>query len=175
MLDKNNFKRMCSFYVSDIHLATMILPYLSEKIEKGEILATFLEKDIQKEMELLLEKTNIKENIKKAIENINWNKTNKIKYSDIEKYINKFKINKTINILNVGTIEYIKIINENLKKYAEKNNININVINAYELEENKEKFSEIINEYKYMLNTSGEHLVTDVFNTMDNMSKKEII
>ena len=75
MLNENNFKRMCSFYVSDIHLSTMILPYLSERLEKGEILTTFLEKDIQKEMELLVSKTNIRENLKNIIKDINWNKT----------------------------------------------------------------------------------------------------
>ena len=60
MIKENNFKRMCSFYVSDIHLVTMILPYLSEKLGKGEIITTFLQSDLKNEVELLISKINIK-------------------------------------------------------------------------------------------------------------------
>ena len=173
MLNENNFKRMCSFYVSDIHLSTMILPYSSEKLEKGEILTTFLEKDIQKEMELLVSKTNIREKLKNTIKNVNWKKTNIIKYKDIEKRLKQY--NGKINILVAGTEKYIENISENIEKYLlNNNNIKISQIDAYELGENKHKFNEILKKYNYMLNTSGEYLVDEVFKSEES-SKQEII
>ena len=30
---KNNIKRLCSFFVSEIHLVTMILPYIVKKLK----------------------------------------------------------------------------------------------------------------------------------------------
>lgn len=175
MLKENNFKRMCSFYVSNIHLSTMILPYLSEKIEKGEILTTFLEKDIQKEMELLLSKTNIKESLKTTINSINWYKTNKVKYLEIENHMDKFKRNKKINILVVGTNKYIEEINKNLIKYLKKNeSCTVDIIDAYEVEENKQNIDKIISNYEYMINTSGQHLVKEVFKSNNNSDTKKI-
>lgn len=174
MLNENNFKRMCSFYVSDIHLSTMILPYLSEKIEKGEILTTFLEKDIQKEMELLMTKTNIKENLKQTIRSVNWNRTEIIDYKNIKECIKKYK--GVINVLVVGREEYIDIVSENLQKYLlENNELKIKEIDAYTLEENKNKFDEILKKYTYMLNTSGEYYIKEKFSNGTNVSRKQII
>lgn len=174
MLNENNFKRMCSFYVSDIHLSTMILPYLSEKIEKGEILTTFLEKDIQKEMELLMTKTNIKEKLKEIIRSVNWNRTKLISYENIKEHIKQYK--GAINVLVVGTEEYINIVSENLKKYLSENNeVKIKEIDAYMLEENKNKFDEILKRYKYMLNTSGEYYIKEKNSNSMNTDRKQII
>lgn len=176
MFKEDNFKRMCSFYVSNIHLSTMILPYLSEKLGKGEILITFLEKDLQKEMELLLSKTNINEELKNAINNVNWYKSKSIKYKEIESNINKYKKAKVINILVAGTKEYIENINKNIEKYTIKNNnIYINIIDAYELEKNKHNFNEILRNYEYMINTSGKHLVKDVFSKLETIEDRKII
>lgn len=176
MFKGNNFERMCSFYVSNIHLSTMILPYLSEKLGKGEVLTTFLEKDLQKEMELLLSKTNIKEELKNIINNINWYKTEKTKYTEIESNINRYKNTSNINILVAGTKEYIENINKNIETYIiNNNNIYVNIIDAYEVEENKKNFNEILRNYKYIINTSGKHLIKDVFEGVDTMENRKII
>ena len=124
-------------------------------------------------MELLVSKTNIRENLKNIIKDINWNKTDIIKYTELEKELKKY--DGKLNILVTGTENYINNISKNLQKYLQKNNnIKINEIDAYELEENKNKFNEILKRYTYMLNTSGEYLVTDIFK-IDNINKKEII
>ena len=34
MSDEQNIKRVCSFCVSDLHLVTMLLPYLDKKIKE---------------------------------------------------------------------------------------------------------------------------------------------
>ena len=51
MADINkNLKSICSFYASEWHLVTMLLPNLDQKINKGVKVTTILEKDLTKEM-----------------------------------------------------------------------------------------------------------------------------
>ncbi len=161
MNEKNNFKRMCSFYVSNMHLITMLLPYLSEKVEKGEKIITFLEKDLQDDMELLLSKINIREEIKKKIKEISWIKSKEIKYTDLKDNLKSEKA--PINILVVGNKEYIQSININLEKFSsEKENVYIKEIDAYELSEAKKETNEIMKRYDVLLNTSGENDISEI-------------
>jgi len=51
METKDNLKKLCSFYVSDIHFGTMILPYISKKIEEKNNVYTVFEKDKYKNIE----------------------------------------------------------------------------------------------------------------------------
>lgn len=167
MIKENNFKRMCSFYVSDIHLVTMILPYLSEKLGKGEIITTFLQSDLKNEVELLISKININDNLKERLKNIGWNRINKIKYLDIKDILDKK--DRKINVLVVGNNEYIEYINKNLEKYISESGKIINEIDAFRLEDGKKLSKDIIKKYKYLLNTTGECLIEEAF------KKKEII
>ena len=69
MADINkNLKSICSFYASEWHLVTMLLPNLDQKINKGVKVTTILEKDLTKEMETLLTKLHLDD--KKEIINI---------------------------------------------------------------------------------------------------------
>ena len=173
MIKFNNFKRMCSFYVSNIHLATMILPYLSEKIEKGEKITTFLENDMQQEMELLISKTNIRKELKDIIKRINWNKTNKNNYLEIENSIKA--CTEDINILVVGSKEFIDNINEYIERAINNISISINEIDAYPIIENKEQLKEILSHYTYGLNTSGEYNIEEMFGRNSLNNKREIV
>ena len=75
MADINkNLKSICSFYASEWHLVTMLLPNLDQKINKGVKVTTILEKDLTKEMETLLTKLHLED--KKEIINIGWQKSN---------------------------------------------------------------------------------------------------
>ena len=50
MADINkNLKSICSFYASEWHLVTMLLPNLDQKINKGVKVTTILEKDLTKD------------------------------------------------------------------------------------------------------------------------------
>ena len=51
-----NIKKVCSFYVSNCHLATMLLPHINEKINEKVKITTILEESLQVEMKMLLEK-----------------------------------------------------------------------------------------------------------------------
>ena len=62
MADINkNLKSICSFYASEWHLVTMLLPNLDQKINKGVKVTTILEKDLTKEMETLLTKLHLED------------------------------------------------------------------------------------------------------------------
>ena len=43
----NNLTKLCSFYVSDWHLVTMLLPYINKKINEQAQIATILENNVE--------------------------------------------------------------------------------------------------------------------------------
>ena len=79
---KNNIEKLCSFYVSDWHLVTMLLPYINKQINEKANIITILENDIEENIKTLIKRLNLKNEEK--ILNLNWKKTNGIKYSEIE-------------------------------------------------------------------------------------------
>ena len=56
---KNNIEKICSFYVSDWHLVTMLLPYINKQINEKVNIITVLEKDIQENIITILNKLNL--------------------------------------------------------------------------------------------------------------------
>ena len=107
MADINkNLKSICSFYASEWHLVTMLLPNLDQKINKGVKVTTILEKDLTKEMETLLTKLHLED--KKEIINIGWQKSN---LEDIKQLVQ----NNDCIIIN-GTKEFIEKTREKTGK-----------------------------------------------------------
>ena len=51
---KNNIEKICSFYVSDWHLVTMLLPYINKQINEKANIVTILESDIEKNIQTLI-------------------------------------------------------------------------------------------------------------------------
>ena len=49
-----NKKRLCCFYVNDIHLITMLLPYINERINESTEIITVLESDISKSVKKVM-------------------------------------------------------------------------------------------------------------------------
>lgn len=172
-----NIKKMCNFYVSDLHLSVVLLPYLSKQIDEDVEITTIFEKNEKKNIELVLDKLNAKN--KKEIMNINWFNSSDNNCSDIEKTIDSgIKNNKNISIIIGGSKEYIMQNNEkiythlkqicinntvhNLKEYSkntmeEKNNqLNVKIINCFDVEDVKDEMNDIVKQYDAVLNTSGE-------------------
>lgn len=173
-------KKMCSFYVSDIHLSTMLLPYVTKNLEEGKKIQTFLEKDIRKDIEILLSSLNFSDSINKEIRNIKWNKSNVYKYLEIEKCMNEnIKKNKELYIIIIGKEDYIDIINSNIKKWIDKNinkiekmNIHINIIDCYEIVQINNNINEILDKHDKILNTSGEKEINEIFEGYKKGNKK---
>ena len=163
MREYNEVKRVCGFYVSNIHFVTMILPYLNKQIGNKIKIDTFFEYDLSKNIETVLEKINLNEAEKKEIKKINWKNTEE---SDIEKNIESNINNKSeLIILINGNENYIEEINEKIDKYLDDNNINkksITIINCYEVSESN-NVKEIIDKHEYLINTLGIKKIEEVF------------
>ena len=68
-------------------------------------------------------------------------------------------------VIIVGSKEYIKTMNDIIEKYS-KNTFDgkfITIINCFEATQFNTTIKEILQEHKYILNTSGEKNISDVF------------
>ena len=165
---EKHLTKLCSFYVSDWHLVTMLLPYINQKINEQAVIATILEKDIKQNIATLVEKLNLKNSEK--ILNLNWSKREKININNTEE-------NQEIIILINGSEEYIQRQNRKLEKYFQTHIIknNIKVINCYEITEFNGSITKILDEHDKILNTSGEKEITEVFEDYNKGEKKAVV
>lgn len=165
---KNHTKKLCSFYVSDWHLVTMLLPYINKNINEKANIITFLENNIEENIKTLLSRTNL--NNKKEILKINWNSSKIIKYSNLnQKLTNYFNSNNRLNIILInGSLKYIDHVNTSIDKFINKNfnkfnDKKIKIVNCYEVSEFNTNIDEILNTHDKILNTSGEKEIEEVF------------
>ncbi len=163
-VENKKIEKLCSFYVSDWHLTTMILPYINSKIEENANIIPVLENNLEKNIKILVEKLNLKN--KEKILSINWKNTNSIKYENIKNKLKKETNNKTKNIILVnGSKDYIEKNNSNIEKWLEKSSIsNIKIINFFEVTDFNSNIVEILNNHNRVFNTSGEKEISEVFN-----------
>ena len=132
-----NNKKVCSFYISEFHLFTILLPYINEKISKQKDVTLILEDNLENDLKKYLK--NIPIYNKDEILKLEWKKTRKE---------NKVSIKNTVII--IGIKEFVEKINlefENVEEVEE-------IINCYKLEEVNE-IDEIIKKYNYILRTKG--------------------
>lgn len=161
--ENKRVERLCSFYVSEWHLVTMLLPYINNKIEEDTKVVTILENNIEENIKTLIEKLNLKK--KDDILKINWKNIKSKKYAEIEEILNK-EISKTQNniILINGCKDYIEKNNQNIEKWINKSEINnIKIINLFEVTEFNHNITEILDAHDRILNTSGEKEIEEVF------------
>ena len=164
---KNNIEKICSFYVSDWHLVTMLLPYINKQINEKANIITVLEKDIQENIITLLNKLNLKNT--EEILKINWKKTNGLKYFELKKQMEKVDEKSKLNIVFInGNKSYIDITNKNIEKIFKEENkkykeVNIKIINCFEVGDFNTNISDILSEHSKILNTSGEREICEVF------------
>ena len=129
-------EKTCCFYVSDFHLEMILVPYINEIIEENITILT--EKKLKQTLEILISKMNLKEENKEKILKLGWNGENQIKENS--------------NIIIIGSKEYIKKKNEEVK-----NKNAVSVLDCYSFEEGKDDIENIIKEYKHTLNTLGKN------------------
>lgn len=141
MRETSSTQKVCSFYVSNMHFATMILPFIGKQMEKKSKIITFFENNYTTNIEVILSKLITTEERKKELINVNWKNTNADKQGNIEKIFkgNYDKKNQNLIIIN-GSEEYINIVNKYLENYLEKNHKKfekkqIKIINFYEVRE----------------------------------------
>lgn len=169
MKEKCVIKKSCSFYISDMHFATMLIPFMKKQVERKAKFTTFLEKNYTNNIELVLARTQIEKEQRKDILEINWKENDINKYANLEKLLkNKIiKNNENVLIIN-GQKEYIEKVNEFIKKFLDKNikryeNTTIFIMDFYEVGTFNENITEILDDHEIIFNTSGEHKIEDVF------------
>ena len=64
---ESNIRKFCNFYVSDVHLSVMLLPYLSKQINEDVKITTIFEKLDKENIEKILDKLNVKIGLIKMI------------------------------------------------------------------------------------------------------------
>jgi len=157
METKDNLKKLCSFYVSDIHFGTMILPYISKKLEEKNNVYTVFEKDMYKNIENVVSSLNLKKEIKEEIKNVDWNK--KIERKEIENCIKEIKEENEV-VLVIGSKKYIDKANKKLDKKIKRERLEkVTIINCYDIDVFNQNMSEILNTHNGILNTSGERKI----------------
>lgn len=171
MKEKCVLKKSCSFYISDMHFVTMLIPFIKEKIENETHIITFLENDYTKNIELVLARTSIEEKKKKNILNLNWTRT---EIADVELAIENNKINIKPNVIIInGSKEYVDIVNNIINEYLKENEeeceeTNVFIMDFYNAEEIKDEVKEILKEHNTIYNTSGEHKIEEIYNNKEN-------
>lgn len=164
---KNNIEKLCSFYVSDWHLVTMLLPYINKQINEKANIITLLENDIEENIKTLTKKLHLKNEEK--ILNLYWKKSNGIKYSITQEKMKNLKENEIINIIFInGSKNYIDMTNKNIEKFLKESKekykeIKIKIINCYEVGEFNLSMKSILDSHDKILNTSGEKEICEIF------------
>jgi len=169
MKENKSLQKVCSFYVSNMHFATMILPFANKQLEENTKVITFFQNSFTTNIELVLSRLTIMEERKKELLNINWKNTKEIKYLNIEKILKNslIKGEKNIIIIN-GNEEYLECVNDILEKFLEKNHkkyctTEIKIINFYEAGTFNENVREILDKHELIFNTAGEHKIEEIF------------
>ena len=151
----DNIKKICNFYVSDWHLAVMLLPYINKEINKGTKITTVFQNNMRNNIETLVRKLNLKN--EKEILQIDWNTKNN---SILERYVKENLSGGEENLFIInGDKEYVEKSNEKVIEYIGKNKTKknfIKIVDCYEVEQNEEKMYNIIKMHDCVLNTSGE-------------------
>lgn len=162
--------KLCSFYVSDWHLVTMLLPYINQKLNENAKIATILEKDIKQNIVTLVEKLNLKN--REKILNLNWNKNKHIR-SKLE----QLKENEELIIFINGSLEFMKRQNRKLERYLQRNILKnkIKIINCYDITQFNGSITQILDEHDKILNTAGEKEISEVFEDYQKQETKAVV
>ena len=168
MKEISNVKKVCGFYVSSMHLVTMILPHIKNETNRDVKFETVLEYNLKENVSNVLSNLIINDKQKENILNINWNSNKIQKYSNIEKRLKKILENKETNILISGSRKYIEEVNKIIEKFLNKNSSKLNkkkitIIDCYEVREFDDNIREILDSHELIINTSGIHEIGDIF------------
>lgn len=149
-------KKLCCFYVNDIHLITMLLPYINERINENTKVITILEEDMSKSAQKVIKGIQGKksENLLK----IDWrNKSlNYLLESELKDNL----------ILISGSDKFMKEANQIIANKKE----DCTILDCYEMMQGSSKLQEILDAHDKVVNTSGEKYKEEVFDGYSHQS-----
>lgn len=127
-------QKTCSFFVSNAHLLTIILPYINEKMNEGKNVKIITQTDLNDEVKKYLR--SVKKFNTDSIRKICWKKNNNFNNLDEETVL-----------FNIGDKDFIKSINSQ--------NSTFETVDCYEMKD-IEEMSEIVEKYEYYLRSDGK-------------------
>lgn len=145
MKNKETKEKVCCFFASDYHFEMIALPYINTNMDNNKNVKIFSQNDLEKTVNTLVSKINLKDDRKEDILNLDWSKKDNL--DSVE------TIDENSVIFIKGEEDYINRVNQKLK---ENNLDNIKVINCYEIDEVKDHVDNIMEKYDRILNTEGE-------------------
>ena len=147
LTEKLKINKKCLFCASDYHLEMILLPYINKKIDQIEIVI-LTQNDLSETVNVLLNRINIKGEMKDKIRYLDWGNNDEIKIKNIKKYIKEK--NNHIIIIN-GEYDYIIDMNNKLKDII--NNENIEIIDCFHIGDEMVDINKISKRYRLILNT----------------------
>lgn len=151
-------EKTCAFYASDYHFEMISLPYIEKNLEENKEILILTENNLEDTIKNLISKMNLKEDKKENILKIDWKNNDLSKFKKIKKDVEE---RKDVIIFIKGKENYIKNINENIEKWI-KANSNIKIIDCYDMDEISENLDEVMDQYKMILNTTGEKEINKI-------------
>ena len=171
--ETSNVIKIFGSYVSNIHLASFLIPYLEEALEHKVKVATILEDEIKEMVDFAqMRNTNTK------ILDVEWKP---IKQSEIENIIEKLDNNiaeEQMIIIN-GRREFIQKVQKIVQVYIKQKQTKlekskIKIITLYNNNDFIEYGEQIIKNNDKVLNTSGEQEISEVFSkVLDHKAENE--
>lgn len=145
MKNKETKEKVCCFFASDYHFEMIALPYINTNMDNNKNVKIFSQNDLEKTVNTLVSKINLKDDRKEDILNLDWSKKDNLDSVGT--------IDENSVVFIKGEEDYINRVNQKLK---ENNLDNIKVINCYEIDEVKDHVDNIMEKYDRILNTEGE-------------------
>jgi len=155
-----NKQKYCSFYVSDIHLVIMLLPYINEKIKENREIITIFETDISESVKKVRENINLEEFRAKKLMEIGWNN---------KRNIDELNLENTV-VLVMGKNKFIEDVNIKLDSREE----SFTIVNCFEFMQSSEMIDGILNMHEKIINSRGENEIEEIFTEYTNKSNKKI-
>lgn len=168
MKEKMLLKKICGVYANDLHFATLIIPFIHRELEENTTIRTILEKEEQENIEKVLKNVGLNSEIKEEIRKIDWKGTNINKIRENFKLLeNDINNKEKIDIIISGKNIFIQKVNKAIDLWVKNNiellenkNMELNIINCFSFEENK-NIDNIINTHEYILKTVGLEEIID--------------
>ena len=149
-------QKICTFFVSEYHLLTIILPYINKTINEEKDVVVILENDITKSVKKYLKIVDIYAMQEESILNLNWKKENKEVY---EKDLSNSEV------FVIGNQKFVKKVNSKLDVKNTRKILDCYYINKLE------KINEIPQNYEYILKTYG---ICEIKNSQNIQKRKTI-
>ena len=152
---KETKEKTCVFFASDYHFEMITLPFIEENLRNNKKIIVLTENDLEDTIKNLISKVNLKKEKKEKIFKIDWKNNDLKKFKEIKKEVEN---KEDLIIFIKGKENYIKNVNENIEKWTNKINT-VKIIDCYDVEEIREHFADVVNNYENVLSTTGERKI----------------